>query len=53
MTGLHDRVKTLASNGLLKLEALKPNSREVAKRMIAEGKLIKSGAGYKWHELKK
>jgi hypothetical protein len=53
MTGLHDKIKILATNGLLKMEALKPNSRQIAQRMIAEGKLIKSGSGYRWHELKK
>lgn len=53
MTGLHQAIKKKAQNGLLNLADLKPNSREVAKRMIANGELVASGGGYKWHELRK
>lgn len=42
MTGLHHVIKKKASNGILTLESLKPNSREIAKRMIKSGELVKS-----------
>lgn len=48
MTGLHYQVKQKASFGMVVLSQLKPNSREVAQRMIEQGELIKSkcGRGY-------
>jgi hypothetical protein len=48
MTGLTHIVKQKASNGVLRLAELKPNSLEIAKRLIAQGELIKSkcGAGF-------
>jgi hypothetical protein len=53
MTGLHQAIKKKSQNGLLKLADLKPNSREVAKRMISNGELVASGVGYVWHEVKR
>jgi hypothetical protein len=53
MTGLHQAIKKKSQNGLLKLADLKPNSREVAKRMIANGELVASGGGYRWYEVKR
>ena len=48
---LHDRVKKKAQNGRLRLSELAPNSKEVAKRLIEQGKLIKVGEFYVWSEL--
>lgn len=48
---LHERVKKKAQNGRLRLSELGPNSREVALRLIEQGKLIKVGEWYKWGEL--
>lgn len=48
---LHEKIRAKAKNGKVKLSELKPNSREVAQRMIAEGKLIKSGDGFVWFEV--
>ena len=50
--GLHQAIEQKAKNGNLRLSDLKPNSQEIAKRLIAEGRLIKSsdGKGYVWHE---
>ncbi len=44
-----------ATNGVLRLSELGPNSREDAKRLIAQGELIKSkcGTGFVIGELKK
>lgn len=47
---LHQRIKQKAQHGRLRLSDLKPNSREVALRLIEQGKLIKVGDVYKWHE---
>ena len=51
--GLHQAIEMKAKNGNLRLSELKPNSQEIAKRLIAEGRLIKSqdGKGYVWHEV--
>ena len=48
MTGIHDQVKQKATHGVVYLDQLKPNAREVAKRMIAQGELVRSrdGRGY-------
>lgn len=53
--GIHHKVRQKAMYGLLVLSDLKPNSREVAKRLIEQGELIKSacGRGYKLNESKK
>ncbi len=51
--GLHQSIELKAKNGVVKLSELKPNSVEIAKRLIAEGRLIKSqdGKGFVWHEV--
>lgn len=51
--GLHQSIEMKAKNGVLKLSELKPNSREIAQRLIAEGRLIKAqhGKGFVWHEV--
>lgn len=48
MTSLHQNIKQKAKNGLLQLSDLKPNSRLIAQRMIANGELLISrcGRGY-------
>lgn len=48
MKSLHQQVKEKAQNGQVRLEQLKPNSRMVAQRMIANGELIKSACGLGW-----
>jgi len=45
MRGLTYQVKQKATNGVLRLTELGPNSREIAKRLIAQGELIKSKCG--------
>ena len=47
---LHERVKQKAQNGRLRLSELAPNSKEVALRLIEQGKLIKVGDCYTWFE---
>lgn len=53
--GLHQSIEMKAKNGMVKLSELKPNSQEIAKRLISQGVLIKSkcGKGYVMHELAK
>ena len=53
--GLHQSIEMKAKNGMVKLSELKPNSQEIAKRLISQGLLIKSacGKGYVMHELAK
>jgi putative intracellular protease/amidase len=46
-SGLHHQVRKLAQYGLT-MEQLKPNSKQIAKRMIEQGELIKSACGGKW-----
>lgn len=53
MNSLHDQVKKRAQNGGVLLSALKPNSREIARRMIENGELIKDGLVYRRHEVKR
>lgn len=48
---LHQRIKQKAQNGRLRLSELAPNSKEVAKRLIEQGKLIRVGEFYVWSEL--
>ena len=48
---LHDKVKQKAQHGRLRLSELGPNSREVAKRLIEQGKLVRVGEYYVWGEL--
>lgn len=47
----HQRIKQKAQQGRLRLSELGPNSREVAKKLIEQGKLVKVGEWYKWGEL--
>lgn len=51
--GLHQSIELKARNGVVKLSELKPNSQEIARRLISQGVLIKSkcGKGYVMHEL--
>lgn len=52
MTSLHQNIKKLSqSPDGLRLSVLKPNSRQIAERMIANGELIKVGNVYKWHDM--
>ena len=51
MSSLHEKVKQKAQHGRLLLSELGPNSREVAKRLIEQGKLVKVGDYYVWSEL--
>ena len=48
---LHMKIKKMAQGGGLRLSDLKPNSREVALRLIEQGKLIKLNDYYVWGEL--
>lgn len=51
MTSLHQNIKKLAQSSRgLRLSVLKPNSREIAARLIESGELIKKGESYVWHE---
>ena len=53
--GLHQAIEMKAKNGMVRLSELKPNSVEIAKRLISQGVLIKSkcGKGYVMNELAK
>lgn len=53
MKSLHQQIRAKGLNGRVVLADLKPNSREVALRMIASGELIKTNGGYVYHEAKK
>jgi hypothetical protein len=55
MKGLTYQLKQKATNGVLRLSELKPNSLEIAKRLIAQGELIKSkcGTGFVIGEVRK
>lgn len=48
---LHMKIKKMAQGGRLRLSELGPNSREVALRLIEQGKLIKLNDYYVWSEL--
>lgn len=53
MVSLHQNIKKLAQSPRgLRLSALKPNSREIALRMIESGELIKHGDVYRWYEVR-
>jgi len=53
MTSLHQNIKKLSqSPGGLRLSVLKPNSREIAARMIESGELIKHGDVYRSNEVR-
>lgn len=51
MSGLHHQIKQKAKFGAIKLNELAPNNREIAKRMIEKGELIKVGNVYKLNEI--
>lgn len=44
--GLHWNLKQACKNSLVKLNELRPNSREIAKRMLASGELYQDGNGF-------
>lgn len=48
---LHMKIKKMAQSGRLRLSRLGPNSREVALRLIEQGRLIKLNDYYVWSEL--
>lgn len=50
---LHKQIKQISQRRPLKLSELKPNSRELAKRLIDEGRLVKHKDGFIWHEVVK
>jgi hypothetical protein len=51
---LHREIRKKAANKQLRLSELGPNSREVAKRMIANGELLALGNGlYQLNEVKR
>lgn len=51
---LHMKIKKMAQGGGVRISELKPNSKEVAKRMIDKGELVKKEHGkYVWHEVSK
>jgi hypothetical protein len=46
MTGLLYKLKQDIRNGFVKLSDLRPNSKEIAKRMLASGELYTDSKGY-------
>jgi hypothetical protein len=48
MKGLHDKIKKQAQTKGVKLSELKPNSREIAQRLINQGALHNVGGVYRW-----
>jgi hypothetical protein len=46
MTGLTYQLKQKVRNGFVKLSDLRPNSREIAQRMLANGELFVDNKGY-------
>ena len=44
--GLHWSLKQACRHGFVKLSELRPNSREVAKRMLASGELYQDNNGF-------
>ncbi len=44
--GLHYSLKQACKNGFVKLSELRPNSKEVAKRMLASGELYTDNNGF-------
>jgi hypothetical protein len=46
MRGLHYTLKQRIKNGVVKLSELRPHSREIAKRLIAEGVFYVDGNGF-------
>lgn len=50
MTSLHDQIRKRAQESGVVIQALKPNSRQIAKRMVEQGQLVKDGMVWRWHE---
>lgn len=48
--GLHADLRKLSQRRPVKLNELKPNTREIAQRMIASGELVKTERGLVWRE---
>jgi len=46
MSGLHYQLKQKVKNGFIKLNELRPNSLEIAKRLIADGVFYVDERGY-------
>jgi hypothetical protein len=46
MRGLHYTLKKRIKNGMVKLNELRPNTRDIAKRLIADGVFYVDGNGY-------
>ena len=46
MTGLHNELIKKCKHGFIKLSELKPHSREIAQRLLAEGELYVDERGY-------
>ena len=46
MTGLLYKLKQDIRNGYVRLSDLRPNSRDIAKRMLAKGELYQDAKGY-------
>jgi hypothetical protein len=46
MTGLTYQLKQKVRNGFVRLSDLRPNSKEIAKRMLASGELYQDTKGY-------
>jgi hypothetical protein len=46
MKGLHYQLKQRIKHGAIKLNELKPNSMELARRLLAEGVLYKDQNGF-------
>jgi hypothetical protein len=44
--GLHWNLKQACKNSLVKLNELRPNSKEIAKRMLASGELYQDNNGF-------
>jgi hypothetical protein len=46
MRGLHYTLKQRIKNGVVKLNDLRPNTRDIAKRLIADGVFYVDGNGF-------
>lgn len=44
--GLHWNLKQACKNGFVKLNELRPNSKEIARRMLASGELYTDNNGF-------
>lgn len=53
MTSLHDQIRKKAQKSGVIIQALKPNSRQIAQRMVEQGQLVKDGMVWRWHEVRK